>query len=193
MNFVSFNTKPQKLLGDKITAPGLDNRAGVAVLIRCAQMLKEKNLESRVTFLFSSQEEIRALGAKTAAFSLNPTEAISVDVSFAKQPNLPEEKCGKLSYGPMIGIAPTLSKEISNKLIDLAKQNHIQYQLEVMNSSTGTTSDIITTSKSGIPGGLLSVPLRYMHTPVEIINTADIETTAKLLTLYILNGGNKNA
>ena len=156
-------------------------------------MLKEKNLESRVTFLFSSQEEIRALGAKTAAFSLNPTEAISVDVSFAKQPNLPEEKCGKLSYGPMIGIAPTLSKEISNKLIDLAKQNHIQYQLEVMNSSTGTTSDIITTSKSGIPGGLLSVPLRYMHTPVEIINTADIETTAKLLTLYILNGGNKNA
>ena len=93
----------------------------------------------------------------------------------------------------MIGIAPTLSKEISNKLIDLAKQNHIQYQLEVMNSSTGTTSDIITTSKSGIPGGLLSVPLRYMHTPVEIINTADIETTAKLLTLYILNGGNKNA
>ena len=192
-DYVSFSTKPQKLLGDKITAPGLDNRAGVAVLIRCAQMLKEKNLECRVIFLFSSQEEIRALGAKTAAFSLNPTEAISVDVSFAKQPNLPEEKCGKLSYGPMIGIAPTLSKAISNKLIDLAKQNHIQYQLEVMNSSTGTTSDTITTSKSGIPGGLLSVPLRYMHTPVEIINISDVETTAKLLTLYILNGGNKNA
>lgn len=192
-DYVSFSTKPQELLGNKITAPGLDNRAGVAVLIRCAQMLKAENLDCQVTFLFSSQEEVHALGAKTAAFSLDPTESISVDVSFAKQPNLSEEKCGKLSHGPMIGIAPALSKEISNKLINLAKQNNIPYQLEIMNSSTGTTSDAITTSKSGIAGGLLSVPLRYMHTPVEVIDISDIETTAKLLTLYILNGGNKNA
>ncbi len=192
-DYVSFSTKPKKLLGNKITAPGLDNRAGVAVLIRCAQMLTAENMDCQVTFLFSSQEEIHALGAKTAAFSLSPTESISVDVSFAKQPNLSEEKCGKLSHGPMIGIAPSLSKSISNKFIELAEQNKIPYQLEIMNSSTGTTSDVITTSKSGISGGLLSVPLRYMHTPVEVIDAADIETTAKLLTLYILNGGNKNA
>ena len=192
-DYVSFSTKPQKLLGDKITAPGLDNRAGIAVLIRCAQMLKKENLECQVTFLFSSQEEIRALGAKTAAFLLNPTEAISVDVSFAKQPGLPEEKCGKLSCGPMIGVAPTLTKGLSNKFINLAKQNHIPYQIEIMSPSTGTTSDIITVSKGGISGGLLSVPLKYMHTPVEVIDLFDIEATAKLLTLYILNGGNENA
>ena len=89
----------------------------------------------------------------------------------------------------MIGIAPTLSREISNKFINLAEQNDIPYQLEIMNSSTGTTSDVITTSKSGIPGGLLSIPLRYMHTPVEVIDVEDIERSAKLLVLYILNGG----
>lgn len=191
-DYVSFSTKPQKLLDSKITAPGLDNRAGVAALIRCAQILKNKNINCEVTFLFSSQEEVRALGAKTAAFLLNPTESISVDVSFAKQPDVVDEKCGKLSHGPMIDIAPVLSRDISNKFINLAKQNNIPYQLEIMNSSTGTTSDVIATTKSGVYSGLLSIPLKYMHTPVEVIDVNDIEATSELLALYILSGGNKN-
>ena len=83
-----------------------------------------------------------------------------------------------------------MEQSLYETLSRLPEQNKIPYQLEIMNSSTGTTSDVITTSKSGISGGLLSVPLRYMHTPVEVIDAADIETTAKLLTLYILNGGN---
>ena len=175
-DYVSFNVVPQKLLGSRITAPALDNRAGVATLICCAQMLKDKPLNCCVSFLFSVQEEVRALGAKTATFLLNPTEAISVDVSFATQPNVDEEKSGKLSQGPMIGVAPSLSRDISN-------------QLEIMNGATGTTSDVITSSKSGIPGGLLSIPLKYMHTPVELIDTVDVENTAKLLAQYILEGG----
>ena len=188
-DYVYFSTVPQNLIGTKIAAPALDNRAGVAVLIRCAQLLKNESINCKVTFLFSSQEEIRALGAKTATFLSDPTEAVSVDVSFASQPDVPNEKCGKLSHGPMIGIAPTLSRDISTKLINLAKQNDISYQLEVMSSSTGTTSDVITSSKSGISGGLLSVPLRYMHTSVEVVDTKDIEQAAKLLALYVLNGG----
>lgn len=188
-DYVSFSTKPQKLLGSRITAPALDNRAGVAVLIFCASLLKDKKIPARVTFLFSTREEINSVGAKTAAFALDYDETISVDVSFAKQPGVPEEKCGKLSGGPMIGIAPTLSRTISDKLIDLAKANKIPHQLEVMSSATSTTSDVITASKGGAAGGLLSVPLRNMHTPVEVVDVADIENTARLLVQYILTGG----
>lgn len=191
-DYVSFDVEPKKLLGNKVTAPALDNRAGVAALIRCAQLLEGEQLDCQVTFLFSSQEEVHALGAKTAAFAIEPTEAISVDVSFAQQPNVAEEKSGKLSHGPMIGIAPSLSRNISNALIHLAEQHKIPHQLEVMSGSTGTTSDAITSTKGGIAGGLLSIPLRYMHTPVELIDVTDVENTAKLLALYILEGGNEN-
>ncbi len=188
-DYISFSTKPQKLLGNRITAPALDNRAGVAVLICCARLLKGKEIPARVTFLFSTQEEINSVGAKTAAFPLDYDETISVDVSFAKQPGVPEEKCGNLSGGPMIGIAPTLSREISCKFVDLAEANKIPYQLEVMSSATSTTSDVITASKSGVAGGLLSVPLRNMHTPVEVVDIADIENAARLLAQYIMTGG----
>ncbi len=191
-DYISFSTNPQKLIGTKITAPALDNRAGTAALIECIKILNSQKLDCCATFLFSTQEEIGSLGAKTAAFSIEPTESITVDVSFANQPNVPNEKCGTLSHGPMIGIAPSLSRKISNKLINLAKENNIPYQLEIMNSSTGTTADVITTSKNGIPGGILSIPLRYMHTPVEVIDTVDIKYTAKLLANYILKGDANN-
>ena len=190
-DYVYFDVKPEKLLDNKITAPGLDNRAGVAVLIRCAQMLESEKIDCSVTLLFSTQEEINALGAKTAVFDLNPTEAIAVDVSFAKQANNLEERCGELSHGPMIGIAPSLSRKMSNKFIKLAEQNNVPHQIEIMSSLTGTTADSITVSRGGIPCGLLSVPLRYMHTPVEVIDCNDVEFTAKLLSLYILAGDDK--
>ena len=190
-DYVSFDAVPQKLIGNRVVAPALDNRAGVAALIRCAQMLKNETLGCQVAFLFSSQEEVRALGAKTAAFALEPTEAISVDVSFAQQPNVAKEKSGELAHGPMIGIAPSLSRNISETLIRLAEKHKIPHQLEVMGGPTGTTSDVITTSKNGVSGGLLSIPLRYMHTPVEIVDMTDVEYTARLLAAYILEGGNK--
>ena len=191
-DYVSFDVEPKKLLGNKVTAPALDNRAGVAALIRCAQLLEGERIDCQVTLLFSSQEEVHALGAKTAAFAIEPTEAISVDVSFAQQPNVAEEKSGKLAHGPMVGVAPSLSRNISNALICLAERHQIPHQLEVMSGSTGTTSDAITSTKGGIAGGLLSIPLRYMHTPVELIDVTDVENTAKLLALYILEGGNEN-
>lgn len=188
-DYVSFSAKPQRLLDDRVTAQALDNRAGVAVLICCARMLKDVAIPARVTFLFSTQEEINSVGVKTAAFSLDYDETISVDVSFAEQPGIPKDKCGELSEGPMIGIAPTLSRTISDKFIGLAKSNKIPYQLEIMSAATGTTSDAIITSKSGAAGGLLSVPLRNMHTPVEVVDMADVENTARLLAKYIMSGG----
>ena len=123
------------MIGKKISSPSLDDRAGVAVLVRCAELLSQKPLSCCLSLVCSVQEETGGSGAKTASYSLNPTEAVIVDVSYAEQPEVPSEKSGKMGDGPMIGISPTLSKSISDCLMQIAKENRIPYQLEVMGGS----------------------------------------------------------
>lgn len=179
---------PRTLLNGRFTAAGLDNRAGVCTMIRCAELLAKEELSCSVTILLSTREEIGGQGAKTGAFAHDPTEAITVDVSFAGQPGVPEQKSGKMSAGPMIGIAPTLDQEMTDELVRLAKEHEIPFQYEVMGGTTGTNADSIGTARSGVRCALASVPLRYMHTPVEVIDIVDIENTAKLLAAYIREG-----
>lgn len=191
---VVFCEKGKKLLSGRFSSPALDDRAGVAALIRCAELLsEEKTLPCRVTFLFSTQEETGGCGAMTGAYSVRAQEAVMVDVSFASFPGLPEEKTGELGGGPMIGYASSLTREISESLRELAIQNGIPYQLEIMGGSTGTNADEVGVSRGGVRTGLLSIPLRNMHTPVEIIDTDDIEHTARLLYAYVMEGGTANA
>lgn len=190
---ILFASSLKKLLGNRVTAPALDNRAGVASLIRCAQILSNQDLSCRVSFLCSAQEETGGAGAKTASYALHPDEAIMVDVSFGEQPGVTLEKSAKLGGGTMIGIAPTLSREISNRLLELAKENAIPYQLEVMGGGTGTNADEVSTARGGVPSGLLSIPLRNMHTQAELIDLSDIESTAQLLADYVTKGGMSRA
>lgn len=188
-SYIGFDNNPQKLLNNKITAPALDNRAGVAALIYCAKILSKSDLDLKVSIVLSSGEETTTVGAKTASFDLFPQESIAVDVSFAADPNVSKENKGILGSGPMIGFAPSLSKEISQKLIKISKKNDIPYQYEIMGGKTGTNADEISITKSGIKTGLVSIPIRYMHTPIETADISDIKNTAKLLALYIKKGG----
>ena len=128
-------------------------------------------------------------GARTAAYGIAADEAVAVDVSFALAPDLPTNKCGHLSKGTMIGISPILSSAVYKKLLALAKEKDIAYQTEVMGGTTGTDADVISVTKEGIPCGLLSVPLRNMHSSVEVVDINDIKATADLLEAYILDGG----
>lgn len=189
---VIVSSKPKKLIGSRFTAGSLDNKAGVATLIKVAHMLVDKNLDCRVKFLFSSQEETGFLGSRTASFAIKPSCAIVVDVSFATQPMVAPEKCGELSKGPMIGFAPILDKEMFSDLKSISHKNDIPYQLEIMSSTTGTNADAITTTASGVRTALISIPLRNMHTQAEIVDMTDIENTAKLIALYITKRGAKN-
>lgn len=189
---VIVSSKPKKLIGSRFTAGSLDNKAGVATLIKVAHMLVDKNLDCCVKFLFSSQEETGFLGSRTASFAIKPSCAIVVDVSFATQPMVAPEKCGELSKGPMIGFAPILDKEMFSDLKSISHKNDIPYQLEIMSSTTGTNADAITTTASGVRTALISIPLRNMHTQAEIVDMTDIENTAKLIALYITKRGAKN-
>ena len=170
------------LLGNQISSNCLDDRAGLASIILALDELKK--LPIKVTVLFSTQEELGTRGAKIGPYGLNVDEAIAVDVSFGYTPGCEKEHCGEMGKGAMIGISPTLDKNISNELIAAAKENDINYQLEVMSGRTGTNADVITISESGIKCGLLSIPLKYMHTPVEVVDTTDVESVAKLIVAY---------
>lgn len=187
---LTFCGEPKELLGDRITAPALDDRCGAAAMIYTAFLLKDKPCDYKVVILLSAQEETFGTGAITGAFKTEPDEAISVDVSFASQPDVSGQYSSiELGKGPMIGIAPILNKKMGNKLIMLAKDNGIPYQLEPLSGSTGTNADHISVTKSGVKTALVSIPQRYMHTPAEVISLSDVENTARLICEYIVSGG----
>lgn len=176
------------LQGDRISGKSLDDRCGVAVILRALEMVKGKNLPVNVAVCFSAQEETGERGAKISAFKIQPDYAVAIDVSFALTADDKEYKCGKLGKGAMIGIAPSLSKDFSNRLIDLAKSEEIPYQLEIMNGETGTNADCIGVTGKGVKTVTLSVPLKYMHTPVEVISLSDIENSARLVAKLLERG-----
>ncbi len=188
-DFVTFNQKAADLCGGRITGKSLDNRAGVVCLLALAERLQNKKLPFNVVFALTDAEELGCRGAQTAAFDVSPDEAIVLDVSFADAPDVPSNECGKLSGGAMIGMSPILNKQISKKLVAIAEENNLSYQTEVMGGRTGTNSDVISVSKSGVKTGLVSIPLRNMHSDVEIIDIKDIENVCDLLEKYILSGG----
>ncbi len=190
-DFGTFNTKAADLQGGRITGKSLDNRAGATCLLELAERLSDKKLPFNVVFALTDQEELGCRGAQPAAYDIFPDEAIVLDVSFANAPDVPSNDCGKLGGGAMIGMSPVLDKNISKKLVSVAKENNLDFQTEVMGGRTGTNGDVISVSKSGVKTGLISIPLRNMHTDVEIVDIKDIENVCDLLENYILKGGNK--
>lgn len=182
---VTFDVTCRDLIGSRITGGALDDRCGVASILYALELLKGSDLAYNVTVLFSTQEEVGERGAKIGAFEINPDIALAVDVSFAYAIGEEESKCGYLGKGPMIGISPSLSREISDELINTAKSADIPYQIEVMSGLTGTNADRFSVNRCGAKACTVSIPLRNMHTPVEVIDITDAEQTAKLLAAYI--------
>lgn len=168
-----------------ITGAALDDRIGMAALLRVAEILKDKSLNIKVTIIFSVQEETTEAGAKAGAFGISPDEAIAVDVSFGDAPSVNPPLCGKLGNGGMICISPSLSDEMSSALMKTAEKNGIRYQTEICPSSTGTNADVISASKCGVKTGLVSIPLRNMHTQAELADINDVESVAQIIAAYI--------
>lgn len=190
---IIINSQFRELLNNRVAVSALDNRAGCAVLIKCAEILSKKEIDCHLSIVFSSQEETSELGAKTSAFKLSPNEAVVVDVGFASQEGVPHEKCGDMGCGGIISISPILSKAVTDKIIEISKQLDMNCDYEVCGGTTGTNADGISSTKSGIPCGVISIPVRNMHTQVETVDVSDMEKIAKLLAIYVLEGGVTNA
>jgi endoglucanase len=165
-------------------ARAFDDKAGAYAVLEAVRRLKKGKLSARVTAAATTQEEIGTRGAMTAAFSENPDFAIAVDVGHATDsPDCDLRKYGstKQGGGPIVCRGPNINPVIFDRIVACAEKNKIPYQLEADPRPTGTDARALQVAQAGIATGLLSIPLRYMHTPSEMVDLEDIEHTVQLL------------
>lgn len=186
---VGFRPNFTSLLGSRVSSKALDDRAGVEAVLRCLELLREDELKCDLAVAFAAQEELGCRGSGPAAWTIRPDAAIAVDVSFGYTPDADRSDCGVLGEGPMIGMAPSLDEPLTRLLEQLAEQEKIPFQREVMGGKTGTDADAMGIAGEGVRMALLSVPLRYMHTPVEVVDRQDVENTARLMAAFVREGG----
>ena len=184
---ISYIGSFKHLLEGKVSSKALDDRCGCTAMIAAARLLKQMDTDCSITLLLSVMEEVGGMGAATGAFALQPiTHCISVDVSFALTPELQEHQGGKLGDGPMVGHNPILSREVSEQMAQVGREQNIQHQVKVYAGyRTGTDADGIILAGAGAKGACTCVPLRYMHTPVEVISVSDVENTARIAAAYV--------
>lgn len=188
---VTFVDAIDKLQGDLVAGRGFDDRIGAFVVAETLRLLKprKKQLKAAVFGVASVQEEVGLRGARTAAFGIDPLVGIAIDVGFATDhPGSDAKRFGeyKLGKGPIIARGANINPKVYELLVKTAKKKKIPHQIQGIPGGTGTDANVIQLTRAGVAAGLLSVPLRYMHTPIEVLALKDLENTAKLLAEFIL-------
>ncbi|WP_416175739.1 M20/M25/M40 family metallo-hydrolase [Clostridium sp.] len=184
-DYVTINRKIVPLLNNNIACKTADNRAGIVAMYVCSQELRNVNPDLNVSFVCSCQEEVGHRGAKMASYDIRPDIGIAIDTTFDGGSNGDIDRENKLGNGPVICIGPNIHPKLRERITDTAKKYNIPYQIEVEPGNTGTDAWDIQTSLGGIPTLLISIPIRYMHTSVEMVNIEDIRNTGRLLARFI--------
>jgi endoglucanase len=179
---------PVELPNGRVISRALDNRVGCYVAAEAARLVAaDGGAPGDVLALAVAQEETTFAGARTSAFGLEPDVAIVVDVTHATdQPGVelgPMTK-HKLGSGPVIARGTSLHPRVSELLYDIAEEHEMGFTVESLGRGTGTDADAVHATRTGIPTGLVSVPLRYMHSPVELVSLPDIEVAAELIAAF---------
>ncbi len=179
---------PVELRHGRIISRALDNRVGCYVAARAAQLVSEQGgARCDVLALAVAQEETTFAGARTSAFAHEPDVAIVVDVTHATdQPGVELGPVTKhtLESGPVIARGTTLHPAVFDQLTSAAEIEQIEFTVESLGRGTGTDADAIHLSRSGVPTGLVSVPCRYMHSPVEMVSVVDVEAAARMIAAF---------
>lgn len=181
------------LVGDRIAGKSLDDRSCFAILLRTLELLKGEELDVDVAVLGSCFEETSGDGALVATFGQNPDCAIAVDVTFGVTHDGPKEVGFPLGEGPAIGVGPNCAGWMVDLLRRTAQVQEIPYHLEVMAGETGTNGWGMQVAREGVPVALVSLPLNYMHTPLEVISGKDAEQAAQLLAGFLRQIGKEDA
>ncbi len=179
---------PLELTEGKITGRAIDNRISGFLLTKVFEQLKDNRPAATVVALNSVQEEVGGYGARMAAYEISPDIALVFDVTHATDtPGIDQKKFGavKLGAGPAVTHGTANHPLLVKRLIDLADKNELPLQHESASRYTGTDTDDIFITKSGIPSVLLSIPLRYMHSPVEMMDEKDFENTLRLTLEFL--------
>jgi len=176
------------LRDNKVVARGFDDRIGAFVIIEAMRLLAKRKIDCAVYCVTTVQEEIGLRGATTSSYGCDPHVGLAVDVGHAiDYPSADPKKHGdlKIHAGPIIGRGPNINPIVYRKLVQVAKANKIPYQVGAEPRGTGTDANAIQLSRCGVAAGLISIPNRYMHSPVELLSLKDAENAAKLVAEWI--------
>jgi putative aminopeptidase FrvX len=184
------DAEPLQVLGGRLVSRALDNRVGSYVALQAARLVAEAGgSEWEVVAVAVAQEEITFGGSRTSAFSLEPDAAIVIDVTHATDaPGIDVKELGKheLGSGPVITRGSTIHPQLFELLYQAGSEEQIPFTVEASARATGTDADAVHLSRGGVPTALVSVPLRYMHSPVELVQVDDVEATARLIAAAAL-------
>ncbi|NMB89320.1 MAG: M42 family metallopeptidase [Chloroflexi bacterium] len=184
-DIVAFDQAPMELSGDVLAGHSLDNRASVAAVTACLHELQHTAHAWDVWAAATVQEEVTLGGAYTSAFALRPSLAIAIDVTFAKGPGASDYRAFPLGKGVALGWGPNIHPAIHQAVKDTADRLEIPYQVEIMPVHSGTDAEALQISAEGVPCMVVSIPLRYMHTPVEAVHIKDVQRAGHLLAAFI--------
>jgi endoglucanase len=173
------------LQNDLVCGKAFDDRAAVAAIAVCLETLQALQHDWDVYAVATVQEETGLRGAITSTYGIVPDVGIAIDVGFGKQPGVPEGVAIDVGKGPSIGMGAVIHPAVFETLKATATEQEIPFQTEIFPSGTGTDANAIQITRAGIPTGLLSIPLKSMHTPIETLSTKDLIRTGRLLAHFI--------
>ncbi|HZZ77800.1 MAG TPA: M42 family metallopeptidase [Gemmataceae bacterium] len=179
-----------ELRNNLFTSPGLDDKVGVWTVMETLRLLHGRPLQAAVFCVSTVQEEIGLRGATTSAYGIHPTVGIAVDVCHASDtPGNEKKQIGetKINAGPVVFRGPNINPHVHERLIAASKAQNIPVQMRGVPKATGTDANAIQLAREGVAAGLLSIPNRYMHSPVEVVSLKDLDNAAKLLAEFCAN------
>jgi putative aminopeptidase FrvX len=184
---VTLRQPPVELLGERMAAPGMDDRAGVVVMLRTLELLRAKRPAWDVVAVATVEEEFGmfCLGARTAAERLAPDLGIAIDVSHGDMPGAREGDTVPLGSGPALAIGANIHPLILEDLKGSARALSMPYRVEACPTTSGTDAMDIQIASEGIPTAVIGIPCRYMHTGVETVEPRDVDRCAHLLSHYL--------
>jgi len=173
----------------QLCGKAMDDRSCFVTLLRCAELLRDRELDVDLYIMGSTREEVSGAGAVVGTQALNPDFCVAVDVTHGKTPDSPKGKAHTVGGGPAVGMGPNITRWMAKRLLEKAAAEGIEVQKEVMEGATGTNGWGMQICNEGIATAIVSLPLKYMHTPVEVLDENDIEQVARLLAAFAVDIG----
>jgi endoglucanase len=184
-DLVSFAQPPIETTAETLIGHTLDNRASIAALTHCLEILHSRPHAWDVWAVATVQEEVTLGGGYTSAFQLHPSLAITMDVTFGSSPGSPGHMTFPIGKGPTLVWGPNVHPYVFNALKNLAAKLEIPFSIEPTPLNSGTDSVAMQVVLEGIPNMVVGIPLRYMHTPVEMIALKDLTRAGRLVAEFI--------
>lgn len=170
-----------RLQGTRAAGKAMDNRTSVTATVEAMRLLAGLHHTADVYAVATVQEEVGLRGAMVSAYGIVPDAAIAVDVGFGAAPGLPEDDVIQMGKGPAIALGANVHPRLHELLVETARLHGIPHQIEPMPAASGTDAWALQVVRSGIPTAVISIPLRYMHSSVEVVDIEDVRNTARLL------------